>query len=462
MDRDDLEPEKEVRPKDMLFAGLYRWKLWLLAAVVCGLVLGGWRGVQSLKIAADPTLSQEQAKEYEDAMESYENTKEILEQTVESTRQDIEDQKTYLENSVLMGLDYRNVYESAITLYISTDYQIMPGSVYQNPDLTSVITAAYQAALENNGFLDDIARQVGMETRYLKELVTVSRPEETDRILTITVRHADAASAEKIRNRIDAQLTKLQQEVAETIGSHTLKTILGSTGSTVDTTLAALQTSESQLLDQYKDALTETEKELKDLKEPQITVASKRSALTSFLKWGVLGGVLGAALVFAAVCILFTARDRVYSAWALEDRCYGRTLAVRSAGQRKYDGLTRWLRKKEGRPAERTAASDALAAACVQQYCAPGGTLLVTGSAPEELVQEQAVFLKENLPEVNVVCEGSLLRDAAAVRQLSHCDAVLLVEACGRSAYTAVSRAQQMIQDAGKPLAGYLVLEDVK
>ena len=110
MDRDGLEPVKEVRPKDMLFAGLYRWKLWLLAAVVCGLVLGGWRGVQSLKIAADPTLSQEQAKEYEDAMESYENTKEILEQTVESTRQDIEDQKTYLENSVLMALDYRNVY----------------------------------------------------------------------------------------------------------------------------------------------------------------------------------------------------------------------------------------------------------------------------------------------------------------------------------------------------------------
>ena len=77
-------------------------------------------------------------------------------------------------------------------------------------------------------------------------------------------------------------------------------------------------------------------------------------------------------------------------------------------------------------------------------------------------LRAQIIWIDRGLTPEGQEAAARLLRDAAAVRQLSHCDAVLLVEACGRSAYTAVSRAQQMIQDAGKPLAGYLVLEDVK
>lgn len=43
--------EKVITLGDMLFAVLYQWKKWLLAAVILGLALGGFKGVSAWRTA---------------------------------------------------------------------------------------------------------------------------------------------------------------------------------------------------------------------------------------------------------------------------------------------------------------------------------------------------------------------------------------------------------------------------
>ena len=60
--------ERKICLKDMLFAALSQWKKWLLAAVILGLLLGGYKGVTTWMVATDATVHAEQVQEYEDVL----------------------------------------------------------------------------------------------------------------------------------------------------------------------------------------------------------------------------------------------------------------------------------------------------------------------------------------------------------------------------------------------------------
>lgn len=450
--------ERTICLKDMLFAALSQWKKWLLAAVILGLLLGGYKGVTTWMVATDATVHAEQVQEYEDALASYQNTKSVLEHTIEKGTQVMKDQESYLKKSVLMRLDYRNVYEASIALYVFTDYRIQPGMMYQNPDPTPVVVAAYQTALMNHDLLDDIAQQVDMEPRFLRELITVTQPEDVTGTLNVTVQNESEEKTRKVVDLLVGSLEEVQKSVAQSAGAHTLKTAVGTVGATVDTALAKRQDTESELFTQYKENLLKAQQELEELVEPVDATETKKSAVMALVKWGVVGGVAGALLVFLILCIGFAASDRVYSAETLEQNTDLRCLGALADGNPGYGRLTRWIRRKEGRPEADVPGAEELIAARVQQYCAGGTSWLVSGEVDAEALQAQTARLQKALPEMRFVC-GSLLQDPAAARGLVACDGVLLVEKCGQSTYAGVRREMTLAQDAGKRIAGFIALD---
>ena len=450
--------ERTICLKDMLFAALGQWKKWLLAAVILGLFLGGYKGATAWSVATDATVHAEQVQEYEDALASYQNTKSILEQTIVKGTQVMKEQENYLKESVLMHLDYRNVYEASIALYVFTDYRIQPGMAYQNPDPTPVVVAAYQTALMNHDLLDDIAQQVDMEPRFLQELITITQPEDVTGILNVMVQHESEEKTRKVTELLVGSLEEVQKSVAQSAGAHTLKTAVGTVGATVDTALAKRQDTESKLFTQYKESLLKAQQELKELVEPVNAVETKKGAVMALVKWGAVGGVAGALLMFLILCVCFVASDRVYSAETLELNTNLRCLGALADGNPVNGCLTRWIRRKEGRPVADDAGAEELIAARVQQYCAGGKNWLVSGEIDAELLQAQTARLQKALPEMHFVC-GSLLQDPAASRGLVACDGVLLVEKCGQSTYTGVLREMTLAQDAGKRIAGFIALD---
>lgn len=451
--------ERTIDFRDMLFSVLYQWKRWLLAAVIVGLLLGGYKGVSAWRLATDATVRSELEQDYQDALASYKNTKSILEHTVEKGTQVMKDQENYLKKSVLMKLDYRNVYEATVALYVFTDYRIQPGMTYQDPDTTPLVVAAYQTALMDHDLLDDIAAQVDMEPRFLRELITVTQPENVTGTLSVTVQNETEEKARTVVELLVDRLENVQKTVSQNVAAHTLKTTVGTVGTTVDTALAKRQDSENELFTQYKESLLKAQQELETLEEPVNTTVSKMSAAISFVKWGVLGGIAGALLVILVLCIRFALSDRVYSAAALEENSELRCLGMLAVGERKYGRLTRWLRRIEGRSAANEDGAVELAAARVRQYCTNGTSWLVTGDTDGDVLQAQTALLQKALPELQLVCGGSLLRDAAAMQALGGCDGVLLLEQSGHSTHTGVSREVAFARDAGKPVVGFIALE---
>ena len=195
---------REVSVRDLLFSVLYQWRKLLAAAVILAVLLGGWKLYNGLNEAANEETAARYEQQYQADLAQYQQQKADLEAGIADIQEDIVNQQEYLQNSVLMDVDYHNVHEATVSYYISTDYQIMPGMTYQNPDLSGLILATYEAALTDSQTMASIAHDMDTQTKYLRELVEVDG--ELDHILKISIRHASRTGAVKMRNLITQQL----------------------------------------------------------------------------------------------------------------------------------------------------------------------------------------------------------------------------------------------------------------
>lgn len=196
--------EWEISLKDLFFSVLNQWKKLLVTAVILAVALGGFQGYRAWRGANNPETLAQYQEEYETELEAYEQEREALERSIEDLEQIIESQNKYMEESALMQMDYHNIYEASVSLYFTTDYQIMPQMFYQDVDNTKTIVALYKTALESNGIIDAVAQEVGMETKYLNELVTITK--DSDYVLQISVIHDDKDTATEIMELILASL----------------------------------------------------------------------------------------------------------------------------------------------------------------------------------------------------------------------------------------------------------------
>ena len=149
--------DQEIDLKDLMFAVLYKWRPVVIAAVVIGLLLGGFKAFSTYKSQNDPTVITEKEADYQKDLEIYEKNKSTGEREIDNLLNDITEQQMYLEKSVRMNMSPYDVWEAKIDLFVKTDYVIMPDMVYQNVDYTDTILQAYQSALTNTEFLQKVA-----------------------------------------------------------------------------------------------------------------------------------------------------------------------------------------------------------------------------------------------------------------------------------------------------------------
>ena len=134
--------DQEIDLKDLMFAVLYKWRPVVIAAVVIGILLGGFKAFSTYKSQNDPTVIAEKEADYQKNLEIYEKNKSTGEREIDNLLNDITEQQTYLEKSVRMNMSPYDVWEAKIDLFVKTDYVIMPDMVYQNVDYTDTILQA--------------------------------------------------------------------------------------------------------------------------------------------------------------------------------------------------------------------------------------------------------------------------------------------------------------------------------
>ena len=251
--------EQEIDLVSLFFAVAHRYKQMAAAAVICAVLFGGFGVVKGMlnQRAIDeaiangeevPRTSAEQ--QYEEDMVEYREAQTKHDTDVTSYKQqlnqneadqvraqfDIDNAQEYIDKSVRQKLDPYNVYTSETRFYITTDYKIMPGMDYQNPDYTSAVLSAYNSLLTSHESIITIADQFSMEERYMRELISVSVDNAT-RLLTITTYGEDADEASRIMDLMLKRMEAVRENIETTVGDHNTKQISRSDSTTVLTWL---------------------------------------------------------------------------------------------------------------------------------------------------------------------------------------------------------------------------------
>lgn len=467
--------EQEIDLKDLMFAVLRRWRPIILIAIIFALLLGGFKAVRGLGQMKDAEYVASKQQEYDNSMDQYEMSKERLEKEIENIKASLESQNDYMENSVLMNINPYDEYTTAVSFYVATDYQIMPGMAYQNPNTASSIMAAYMSMIQNGEMYNYVLKK--MEPSL--ELVTVE-PDYDNNMFNVRVISSTEEGAEQIMSLIMESLNEYQAVITQKIGPHTLNMIqdTGAAGpsaapggemsrtpevyTTVDLELEKKQQDQSARTQTLNQSLTDKTKELNELKEPANTLPSTGSALKSAVKYGVLGGVLGAFLAVFFICVSFLMSDKLANDRELRRRYGLMVLGVFDSGEKKglFAFVDRFIDRMEGTAARKMSSAQAcsVVAANVMNYAGEAKQILLVTSTDAGVLDTVNEELSAVLPSLTLTSGGNLDREAEAIRKAASCDAVILVEKRKESSFTGIERELEIVKSLDKKILGCVVL----
>lgn len=487
--------EEEIDLVALMMTLLHQLKPILLTAVVCAILatgLGVAKNAYSSYAASkaensgDGTVVKSSAQRaYEEKLVEYREEKtehdsnvqeyesELLQnqQTIESMKVKIENTKEYLEKSVLNSIDPYNVHVAQADMYVATDYKILPGMEYQNVDYTDAVLQAYSSLMINSETMGSIAKSVGIEERYMRELVSVSGDSST-RLLTVRVYGSDDATTSKILNALLARMDAIQEIVESSVGHHSIAQLANTSTVQVLTWLRDNQQQNRENLTDLQNQVTtleaadrvlqqsiEDEQQALDAMEPPEEVKTG----TSVVKLVVLGFLLGIVLVCGVSTLQFLMQGKVYSGKELNQTTGLPLLGTLASERTKKAGkLDAKLYQMEGRP---DGSGDEemirLMAVTVRSRAPEADSILVTGDLPAEQLNALAAALQNTdaLRAQTVKAAGSILQNAATVPQVTDADAIVLAADCTVTRTDAVREQNEKITRLGKNILGCIVFE---
>lgn len=443
--------------KDLLFSALYKWKAILVWGAVLAVLLGGFKGLSSYTNMKNEEIQSENSTQQELAMEVYETRKDSLQQQIEANRANARHQQKYLDESVLMNLDAYDFYEVYLSLFVETDYQIMPGMSYQNTDPTNAIIRAYIEGVTNDTSTSMLADSIGTEPEYLLELLSVDIPHDA-RGFSLHFKVLDKTSGEKLLASLKQVIEQMQPEISQVIAPHELRIKEDFTRQAIDPALTQQQQDQANKLTELNDIIAGLQQQVNDLQLPKSTVVDGSNIVKNTVIFAVLGGILGVMFVVLTAWIKHIFGRNVFSGRALSSRTGIKVFGGIKAGKRRCT-VDAWLRAVEGRndlPADK---QRAMLACSIAASMGNEGVLQISGHCSAEEHTAFAEVLRRTDAKITVCDAGNLLQDVSARQALNEADAVLLIEQCEVSTYEGVQRQIDVIAEHGKKLLGCVLID---
>lgn len=455
--------EQEIDLKDLMFSVLKKWRLILVVAFVFAVVLGGvkvFKGTQQLN---DAEYIKKSRETQQTALEQYKLTKTGLTKEIENLQDSIKNQQEYQEKSILLNINPYDEYVATATLYVTTDYQIMPGMIYQNENIASSVLKAYMAIAQNGDMYHSIQKQMGqkVEDAYLKELINLE-PDYYNNMMGITVIADTKNRAQDMLQSIMDSIESSHTDIVQSVGEHETRIVNQSDSVRVDLDLVNKQQEFSSNVKTLNETLTEKTTALKDLQEPKDEMMTKLHILKGSIKYAVLGGVLGAFMVVFFLCVAFLMSDKLVNERELKRRYDLMILGVvqRKETKKAFAWIDRWLERLEGRSErelEETKAYDIIAANA-SNYIGHANEILLVGTVGKEQLEKIQNALSSLLPGVRLTVGGNVEKDTFAIKKSAECDAVIVVEKRNASSFSNIQQELEFIHSLDKTVLGCIIL----
>ena len=305
---------------------------------------------------------------------------------------------------------------------------------------------------------EKIAEEVGEETRYLKELVRLSKTDEGN--LFITVRHSEKETASRIASLLIDNLKDLQAELNETAHPHTLTHQTEIKGPYEDLGLYEEQKVNHDLMATRLDNVLIMQGELEKVRANlglslKVIAVSEGNALVAVCKWLLIGCIAGGALTALMIGIQFVLTDKITSkekfASLFSLKCLG-TLTREKKPQDKVHAL---LLKMEGR----SAASAEENARLIVKQLGDGQKILFCGTTAKKDGEFAARYLQKYIPDVMLIPVNGMCWEEKSVELLRSADAVVITVELGVSRSEDITAMAKRAAYFNKTIAGVVIVD---
>lgn len=435
--------------KALFFYILRQWKPVVVFCLTLALLLGCFQAYQEYKTSLHLDTESSYWAEYQ----QYQDEIVFMEDRVSTIQNHIDVMQDYIQNSVLMNADHRNIYIAKTSYYIDSGYKIIPENTYQDLDKTLTLVWLYGNHMEDTTVFEKIGAQVGIEAKYLMELVEVSIP--NDSTLSISVSHPSQQTAGTIMNIIQEELQSVHRQLADTVTEHTITQIMNTCGVYIDEALNKTQKETyDELLDLQDDLIIYREK-LLALKEGP--APGELNIVTAFIKWFILGGGVAGVLTVAYLFIRSILRNRLHASSQLVSSFRSTVLGEVICSRTKLSPVFRTLNHLEGCLTENSEGNLQFLAENIRNHAGTAEIILLCGDGDPALCTGLAESLNKHLSGIRLVSAGDILKDAHALRALAECDAVVMVAARDRSKNSSLSKMLNLIHSYKKEFIGSIM-----
>lgn len=456
------EYEQEIDLKELFFSILYRWRPIIIAAVVCAVLLGGYKVVSGLRSQQDAESVAESRVQYEKDLAAYERNTVSYERDIEELQKSVENQEIYNNTSILMKIDPYHKPRASADLLVKLDdgeWEKYPDGLTADP--ADSLVRMYASNLVQRLDWSGLEKETGVDALYLKELVSVGT-DYSSNMITLEVVYEDEETAEQILNEVISQMRKSYQEFSAMAGAHTLSVVSQNVSTITDTGLEDRQKQSRDRVANYQKTLEDKEAALEALEEPSLpTELSKKKIAKEGIKFALIGGVGGAFLVAFYFCMIYVLCGKVHTDEELKDRFGVKILGVFALPVKTgaFSAVDRWLERLEGkavRPSDQEVLERIVLNLC--NYAGSAKSVLVTGTVMKDRLEELTELLAERLPGIQLVSGGDMNQDSDTLRLLAECEAVVLVEEREVSKYQKIQKEKEAIDALKKPVLGCIIL----
>ncbi len=445
------EPELDLR--DLFFYMLHKWRSILLIAFVFALLAGCYKLGGDFIETLDEYDKPKAVRDYERAFAVYELNAASYKLDMEDCQKRLEQHKTYMENSVLMQIDpYERPTASAV-FFVKLDnaeWDGLPNNINLDP-ADSLITA-YTSSLLPALNWQPLEELTGKKSIYLKELLEVNS-DYSSNTFTINVIHNDGNTAQQILDIITQQTMDRYQDLNTNVNKHTLSLIEQSVSYYIDGSLANTQKANIDTVANYEKMLIEYQGNLENLERPIPPSGLK--------KYIVIGFIIG---VFLTVCLYGSAYifgGRLHNGNEIKNKYNYPLLGILP----QYSKFTpaafidRFINRLEN--IERIAKEGEayrLISVNISSLAGQNRNILLTGTIDTNQLQKLTEAISPLLNELKLLAVSNISLTANSLKELTACDAVILVEERQKSRMDCIQREQDLIITLRKPVLGYILL----
>lgn len=452
--------EQEIDLKDLLFAILHKWRPVIVVAVALAVLLGGYKFGSGLIKQQNEEYVAEAQEAFTEEKNNYAKTKASLEREITNITANLESQEIYVENSIIMKINPYDKWVATADIFVKmADPPETQGITFAAVDFADSVVKAYASSIQKGNSLTKLSKKKDIELNYLKELVSVGMDYDSN-MINVTATYTDKKGAQEILYAILSSLESMYPEVESQLGNHTISVMNENIGSVTDTDLASRQTNTTNNVTNLQSTLEDKQKALEELEEPVAPVAlSKKALLKSGIKYGFLGGVLGAFGVVFCVCVVFLMSDKVNSDKELKNRFGIKLLGTftRPRPKRAFSGIDNWLDRLEGKKTWTEDSVFELITVNIKNYLEGYHSVLLTGTIDTEKLETISQELRARLPELTLETGENMNTSAETLQKLPGYDAVILIEECSVSKYSEIQMEIETIYNVKKNVIGCIV-----